>query len=120
MISNDAPNIIIPCCGNGARFGALRPKHLIDIAGRPMMQRVLDMLPSQARIFLLVRPEHEHETAALIHHDVAVVPVSAYARGAAETVLGAVSVVGPHLTGRVLVVNCDNVIVPPQGWTAFL
>ena len=102
------PSIIVPACGHGLRFGSDTPKHLVDIAGRPMVQRVIDALPDEADIYLLVRPEYVSMTRERITR-ARVVPVHACARGVCETLLSAP--VDPR--DKVLVVNCDNVILPP-------
>lgn len=55
-------NIVIPMAGLGSRFsiaGYDRPKPFIDVAGKPMIERVLDNLNmSGARFILLARHEH--------------------------------------------------------------
>jgi len=111
------PSIIIPACGSGARFGTDLPKHLFDVGGAPMVQRVIDELPSNVAIHLLVKPQHEAMTKALIRGvNVKITPVVAHGRGVCETLLAAP--VNPR--SKTLVVNCDNVIVPGMGWRMFL
>jgi len=79
-----------------------------------MVQRVIDALPDEADIYLLVRPEYVSMTRERITR-ARVVPVHACARGVCETLLSAP--VDPR--DKVLVVNCDNVILPPWGWDQF-
>jgi hypothetical protein len=82
-----------------------------------MVQRVIDELPSYANIFLLTRPEHVAHTRAVIEApNLIVVPVHDYKLGVCQTLLSAPVIA----TDKVLVVNCDNVIVPPGGWHNFL
>ena len=55
-------NIVIPMAGLGSRFsdaGYENPKPFIDVAGKPMIERVLDNLSAPGvRFILLVREEH--------------------------------------------------------------
>ena len=62
MMENIMVNIVIPMAGIGGRFidaGYENPKPFIDVAGKPMIVRVLENLyyPS-ARYILLARKEH--------------------------------------------------------------
>jgi molybdopterin-guanine dinucleotide biosynthesis protein A len=110
-------SVIIPACGEGIRFGIYTPKHLIDIGGKPMVQRVIDELPSYANIFLLTRPEHASQTRATVEApNLVVTPVHDYKLGVCQTLLSA----PVPLSDKILVVNCDNVISPPGGWHNFL
>lgn len=110
-------SIIVPACGDGARFGTDAPKHLVDISGKPMVQRVIDALPEDIDIYLLVRPEYEALTRERVRaHNLAVVPVPMITHSVCETLLFA----PVRKEDCVLVINCDNVIVPAIGWHEFL
>lgn len=53
--------ILIPMAGEGSRFakeGYQYPKPLIDVAGKPMIQRVVENLQFDAKYIFLVRSEH--------------------------------------------------------------
>ena len=63
-------NIVIPMAGLGSRFsdaGYEKPKPFIDVAGKPMIVRVLENLsfPS-ARFILVARKEHLEQEHALV------------------------------------------------------
>jgi len=111
-------NVIIPACGNGSRFGSETPKHLIDIAGRPMVAWVIEHLPYFCKVYVIVRPEQKQitEWALQKYKNTQVFHTTAYTRGACETVMA------PPLDNdiRVMVVNCDNIIQPIGGWNLFL
>ena len=55
-------SLVIPMAGEGARFaqaGYTLPKPFIDVAGKPMIERVLDNVrPPSARVTLIARGEH--------------------------------------------------------------
>jgi len=53
--------VLIPMAGEGSRFakeGYTFPKPLIDVAGKPMIQRVVENLDFPAEYIFLVRKEH--------------------------------------------------------------
>jgi dTDP-glucose pyrophosphorylase len=53
--------ILIPMAGEGSRFvneGYTFPKPLIDVEGKPMIQRVVENLDLEAEYIFLVRKEH--------------------------------------------------------------
>lgn len=61
---NKKLNILIPMAGNGSRFssaGYELPKPLIDVNGKPMIQRVIENLNIEANYIFLVRKEHEEK-----------------------------------------------------------
>ena len=118
MNSFSTVNVIIPACGNGSRFGMEIPKHLIDIAGKPMVSWVIEHLPQFCKIRLIVRPEYLAITEAAMarYRNVMVLSAVHYHKGACETVLSA-AIVNKQ---RVLVINCDNIIQPDGGWFLFL
>ena len=63
-------NIVIPMAGAGSRFnqaGYLKPKPFIDVAGKPMIVRVLENLAyANARYILIARKEHIEAEARLV------------------------------------------------------
>lgn len=56
--------IVIPMAGEGSRFvnaGYTFPKPLVEVEGKPMIQRVVENLPFDADFIFLVRREHLEE-----------------------------------------------------------
>jgi hypothetical protein len=54
-------NIVIPMAGNGSRFaqeGYVLPKPLIDVQGKPMIERVVENLNIDGRYIFIVRDTH--------------------------------------------------------------
>ena len=54
-------NVVIPMAGGGTRFAAAGytfPKPLIDVAGKPMIQRVVENLNIEANYIFIVQKEH--------------------------------------------------------------
>lgn len=110
-------HVVIPAAGDGKRFaeaGYRDPKPLVDVLGRPMIQRVIDNLkPALAG--------REHRVTVLsrvplpgIDADVQIIGPT---RGAVETILQA------DLDGQLLIANCDQLVtsdwLPPlarDGW----
>lgn len=110
-------NVIIPCCGNSSHFGGA-PKHLIDIAGKTMLERVIDQFPTSATkvsIYVVTRREHFGATVHLAGSNVIVIWVKDYSKGVCETLLHAPI----YNYDKTLVVNCDNAIKPAMGWDSF-
>ena len=110
-------NVIIPCCGNGSRFGTDVPKHLIDIAGQPMVKWVIDYLPYFVNVHVIVRDKNEALTRACLSmlSNVHVSVSDDWHNGATGTVCSAPI----QNEDKVLVINCDNIIQPAGGWNAF-
>jgi len=63
-------NVVIPMAGLGSRFakeGYEKPKPFIDVAGKPMISRVIDNLYyPQARYILIARKEHLEQEKELV------------------------------------------------------
>jgi beta-phosphoglucomutase-like phosphatase (HAD superfamily)/dTDP-glucose pyrophosphorylase len=58
---NSFPNILIPMAGNGSRFfnaGYKDPKPLIDVDGKPMIQRVVENIKIPGNYIFIVQAEH--------------------------------------------------------------
>lgn len=110
-------NIIVPMAGAGSRFataGFTRPKPFIDVAGQPMIERVLRNLTiSGARFILLIRHEHVvQEKEALVslaeRFGPIIVPVDRLTEGSACTVLFAAK----HINNDepLLIANSDQLV----------
>ena len=89
-------NIVIPMAGLGSRFsdaGYDKPKPFIDVAGKPMIERVLDNLYSpEVRFILLARKEHVENYSQYIKsiqekYNASIFPISNLTQGTACTVL---------------------------------
>jgi HAD superfamily hydrolase (TIGR01509 family) len=109
-------NVVIPAAGRGSRFeeaGYVHPKPLIDVEGRPMIDRVLDDLREVGRPIVLLQEEHirRYRADAVIEHaapDARIVPVSGITEGAACTVLLAEELIdGPS---ELVLANSDQVV----------
>jgi dTDP-glucose pyrophosphorylase len=61
LTPNSFPNILIPMAGNGSRFfnaGYKDPKPLIDVDGKPMIQRVVENIGIPGNYIFIVQAEH--------------------------------------------------------------
>ena len=61
LVPNSFPNILIPMAGNGSRFfnaGYKDPKPLIDVGGKPMIQRVVENIEIPGNYIFIVQAEH--------------------------------------------------------------
>jgi beta-phosphoglucomutase-like phosphatase (HAD superfamily)/dTDP-glucose pyrophosphorylase len=61
LTPNSFPNILIPMAGNGSRFfnaGYKDPKPLIDVDGKPMIQRVVENIGIPGKYIFIVQAEH--------------------------------------------------------------
>jgi HAD superfamily hydrolase (TIGR01509 family) len=61
LTPNSFPNILIPMAGSGSRFfnaGYQDPKPLIDVNGRPMIQRVIENIAIPGNYIFIVQAEH--------------------------------------------------------------
>jgi len=89
-------NIVIPMAGLGSRFASVgydKAKPFIDVAGKPMIIRVLESLRySKAKYILVVREEHLKDEPEIINtiknnFNVSFVSVSELTDGTARTVM---------------------------------
>jgi dTDP-glucose pyrophosphorylase len=115
---SSALDIVIPMAGRGSRFakvGYQLPKPLIDVNGKPMIERVIDNLrPTFAHRFIfLVLQEHleNFQLAAKLREwagaNAVIVPVTTVTEGAACTVLLAKA----HLSANDLIIaNSDQLV----------
>jgi beta-phosphoglucomutase-like phosphatase (HAD superfamily)/dTDP-glucose pyrophosphorylase len=61
LIPDSFPNILIPMAGSGSRFfkaGYKDPKPLIDVGGKPMIQRVVENIGIPGNYIFIVQSEH--------------------------------------------------------------
>lgn len=89
-------NIVIPMAGAGSRFaqaGYAKPKPFIDVAGKPMIVRVLENLACpDARYILIARKEHMDAEADLVRQierdfNATFIPIEKLTEGTSCTVL---------------------------------
>jgi NDP-sugar pyrophosphorylase family protein len=89
-------NIVIPSAGEGSRFqkvGFTTPKPFIDVAGKAMIERVLDNLASDdVRFILYMREAHMHAERERMEdirerYNPVVIPVEALTEGMVSTIL---------------------------------
>ena len=91
----DKMNVLIPMAGAGSRFeqaGYTFPKPLIDVNGKPMIQRVVENLNIDARHIFIVQKSHYEKyslqhTLNLISPNCEIVQVEGITQGAACTTL---------------------------------
>jgi HAD superfamily hydrolase (TIGR01509 family) len=91
----DKMNVLIPMAGAGSRFeqaGYTFPKPLIDVNGKPMIQRVVENLNIDARHIFIVQKSHYEKyslkhTLNLISPNCKIVQVEDMTEGAACTTL---------------------------------
>jgi HAD superfamily hydrolase (TIGR01509 family) len=107
-------NIVIPMSGLGARFtkaGYKMPKPLIDVAGKPMIQRVIENIPIDGRfIFILQKAHYDGYYLGTLLNSIApgceIITVDGQTQGAACTVLKAVDFI--HNNEHLLIANSDQ------------
>lgn len=110
-------NIVIPMAGAGSRFsnaGYLKPKPFIDVAGKPMIVRVLENLAfPNARFFLIARKAHieaQTELTRQIERDfnATFIPIGNLTEGTACSVLYARKYINNDQP--LLIANADQII----------
>jgi len=92
---NEKMNVLIPMAGAGSRFAAAgyeKPKPLIDVGGRPMIQVVVDNLSVDANYIFIVQKEHRENynidsVLKVIKPNCKVIEVESLTEGAACTAL---------------------------------
>jgi dTDP-glucose pyrophosphorylase len=110
-------NILIPMAGSGSRFnkaGYLKNKPFIDVAGKPMILRVLENLNfPNANYILVARREHLQAEAQIVHeikqqYKVTFVEIEALTEGTACSVLFARSIIDNETP--LLIANSDQIV----------
>ena len=110
-------NIVLPIAGAGSRFvdaGYTTPKPFIDVAGEPMIVKVLENLKYEnARYILLARTEHMEKEPDLVKriedtYNAIFIPVDKLTEGAACTVLYAKD----HIDNEepLMIANSDQIV----------
>lgn len=110
-------NVVIPMAGLGSRFvqeGYQTPKPFIDVAGEPMIVRILENLKIEnANYFLIAREEHlaaEIEVVKAIenNYNVTFIPIDKLTEGTACTVLYARKYINNN--SPLLIANSDQIV----------
>ncbi|HAI39730.1 MAG TPA: glycosyl transferase family 2 [Maribacter sp.] len=110
-------NILIPMAGEGSRFkkaGYTFPKPLIDVDGKPMIQRVIENLDFDANYIFLVRKDHleKYNISELLEFTTngkcEIVVVDELTEGAACTALLAKKFINNEK--ELLIANSDQII----------
>ena len=107
-------NILIPMAGEGKRFkevGYNLPKPLIDVAGKPMIERVIEGLDIEGNYVFIVQKEHIEKyhmdvTLRNIVPNCDIVVLNEVTEGQACSALLAESQINND--DELLIVNCDN------------
>ncbi len=110
--------VLIPMAGEGSRFakeGYQFPKPLIDVNGKPMIQRVVENLDFDAEYIFLVRKEHlqkytglENSLKQITNNKCKIVVVDSLTEGAACTALLAKEYINND--DDLLIANSDQII----------
>lgn len=109
-------NVVVPMAGMGKRFsdvGYTLPKFLIDVNGRPMIERVVNSLGIKANYIYIVQQEH-YETYNLnrllnyITPGCKIVTVNGITDGAARTVLSCENLINNN--SPIIIFNSDQII----------
>lgn len=99
--------VLIPCAGNGSRFaqaGYILPKPLVDVAGKPMLRRVMDNLaPTCDHRFVIVSRLGSPVRKCLGRGDVAV-----HLRQPTDGAVATILMARDYLMGPLLLANCDQ------------
>lgn len=112
----ETPVIVIPAAGLGKRFaevGYLYPKPLIDVAGRPMIERVLKNIEGLGDPVIILQKQHCMQYAAdklirQIEPRASIQTVDGLTEGAACTVLLAEQHIDPDR--ELIIANSDQVV----------
>jgi beta-phosphoglucomutase-like phosphatase (HAD superfamily)/dTDP-glucose pyrophosphorylase len=116
LIPNNLPNILIPMAGSGSRFfnaGYKDPKPLINVNGKPMIQRVVENLGIPGSYIFIVQAEHykKYKLKSVlenIYPGCKIIQVDGVTDGAARTALLATEYIN---TQRPLIIaNSDQLL----------
>lgn len=110
-------NVLIPMAGAGSRFskaGFSKPKPFIDVAGKPMIVRVLENLAlPDVRYILVARREHMQAEVELVHeierkYQATFLEIDGLTEGTACTVLHARKLINNDTP--LLIANSDQIV----------
>ena len=110
-------NIVIPMAGAGKRFkdaGFIKPKPFIDVAGIPMIVRVLDNLNiKNARFILIAQSSHLEQERELVNYiennyPAIFIEVKGLTEGTACTILRSCKLINNEIP--LLIANSDQIV----------
>ena len=117
LAAGDRINVVIPMAGRGSRFsraGYDKPKPFIDVAGQPMIDRVMENIAlDQAHYILIAHGEHVAADPASVgrlssRSNVTVIPTEITTEGTACSVLLARPLIDSD--APLLIANCDQLV----------
>ena len=100
--------IIVPMAGRGKRFikaGYKMPKPLIDVCGKPMIERVLECLPYSNYVFIALKEQLDKGLRKSLKGQI--VEINKVTEGAACTVLLAEHLITDY---ELIIINCDQIL----------
>ncbi|HXH05038.1 MAG TPA: NTP transferase domain-containing protein [Vicinamibacterales bacterium] len=109
--------LVIPGAGAGTRLGAEQPKPLVPVAGRPMIDWLLDLYRTLARrVILVVAPSAESSIRRHLdpHGDRVKIAIQPSPRGIVDALLAAAPLVEADEAERVWVTWADQIGVRPS------
>jgi HAD superfamily hydrolase (TIGR01509 family) len=114
--SNKKMNVLIPMAGAGSRFsqaGYTFPKPLIEVNGKPMIQKIVENLNIDAHYIFIVQKEHYDkynlkQLLNLISQDCDIIIVDSITEGAACTALLAKEIINDDQP--LLIANSDQIM----------
>jgi NDP-sugar pyrophosphorylase family protein len=109
-------NIVIPMAGLGDRFkreGYTKPKPLIDVNGKPMIQRAIESLGLEGQyIFIINNQIEEYEELKKLLNEITnkpvIIDIDYLTEGPAATALLARKFI--YNTDRLVIANCDQIM----------
>lgn len=110
-------NVLIPMAGSGSRFvnaGYKKPKPFIDVAGKPMIARVIENLyRNDAHYILIGRREHLQQEAGIVEqlsskYNVSFISIDTLTEGTACTVLFAREKINNN--SPLIIANSDQLV----------
>ncbi len=107
---NTRLNILIPMAGAGSRFGGVI-KPLVDVLGKPMIQRVIESLNIDANYLFIVQDKHFDQLKyilPLLKPNCKIIQTNGLTDGAACTSLLAKTFIDNN--NPLLIANCDQII----------
>ncbi len=116
ILTAERINFVIPAAGQGKRFsevGYQHPKPLIDVAGKPMIQLVLENVNGTGRPLVLMQKKHIDQYCAndiikFIKPSAEIIPVDGLTEGAVCTVLLAREYINNE--SEMLIANSDQLV----------
>lgn len=106
--------LIVPAAGRGSRLGVDTPKALVPVAGRPMLEHLLQRHgPYVERFVVVVAPDAVDLFSAFVAQHSAPIDLVVQRRptGMLDAITIAGSLVAAHRPGRVAVTWCDQIAV---------